>query len=715
MRMLPAAIIASLALSSAALAAPTDKITAAPEAVELSGAVELALFGNTMGNGPLDFVLGYTSEDEDANAVGIHLSTTSEISAVTRGVAEKLELKVKKLKLNGQQVEYVLMPQLWLGAERQIVIKNLPMVIVETNPADVADLDDLDDAIGVNLAQLGVAWAVRPSNGTVHFAPADQASALLSAVGGTQLSFTRMAAEKVQYGKDKGWTTPLPYLIDGNVGGQDLKLALSLGGMNAVSNQVELPEAPLVEVGDRDIQWQSIALGGVDLGSDWVLVESGFRVLDVENPVRMGMIGATSLTDVDIAVDPAGTIALAVAADQKRKDPRERSLAAAKSDLDKCLAPPEGDEAPTEDADAPPPAEKCAAQYASVAKVQLRNGDTAGALATWKTITDDPTNARDCTNWMSFGGLQASTGDIDGAIASLTKASEQYHGWWDMEAYERLDAQKAFDKLKEEEQDAATVRPQPDACHVADGQLAAAWFAKGDSDKVAEIYTAHLDLDPSLASVYGAELVLADKLEAAHGPLRMVDHLTLGGVSNAKSALGHVFAMQNDWEGASANYMRALETDPTALTTTGMWVRDMARAVGPDDALEAARKWATQRPDVLSAYYGVAVAAKLAGKDPQFIVRDGDPVFQDALRMAPNDAFVNAAWARFLVETGRAGQGIKIAEKAVQLDPTSPQAWLSLAIAQEAVGKDDAKASYGRAVAAGALTPAFALQRPKAQ
>lgn len=712
MRMLPAAIIASLALSSTAFAGSWDKLTASAESVELSGAVELDLFGDRHGNGPGVFVMGYTSGDDDATAFPMQLQTVSRLSGMTKGLADELGLDVKTLKVNELELEYAVVPELWLGTDRQIRVVDLPVVVGANSAADTADLDTIDEHIAINLAQLGTAWAVRPSTGKVHIAPATDGASLLSAVGGTQVSFTSMASEKIQYGKDKGWTLPMPYLVDGSIGGQDVSLGIYLGGVSAVSNQVELPEAPVVEYGDLDISWQPVALGDVELDHDWVAIDSAFRVLDVENPVRMGVVGANALGSFDIAVDPAGTMALAPAEKQQRRSPLAGYLEAADADLAECVEPPE--DAPA-DEELAPAAERCASQYADIAELKLADGDLDGAIDAWKTITGDETNARDCTNWLSYGDLQLAAGDLDGAIASFDKASAQYHAWWDMEAYERIDAQKAFDKLDEEEQDAAERRPQADACHVADGRLAAAYFAKGDGDKVAELYEQHLDLDPGLAAVYGSELILANDLEAAHGPLRMVEHLTLGAALRAKPGLGRVFTLQNDWESASANYQRSLRDDPTALTTTGMWVQDMARALGPDEALTQARKWAGQRPDFLAAWYGVAVAAKVAGKDPQFVVRDADPVFEDALRMAPNDDYINAAWARFLVATGRAGMGVKVAEKAVELAPDSAQAWLSLAMAQEASGKGDAKASYARAVANGAQQTAFALVRPKAQ
>lgn len=702
-------------LSAPAQAGPYDTLQAPPEAVSIPGPVELKLYTGTYGIGISPRVVASFSEAEEGKPADnrlIGLTSGYGTSEMSSGLAEKLGLKVKTKKVNGAPTKYVVVPELWLGDGRELKLEGVVFQVDETPEEQLRDKDTFDEWLFLELGNTGLAWAVRPSAGTVHFAPADQGAALLSAVGGSTVPYTHFDPGKVQFGKRKGWVARRAPVVQGAIGGQSLSLALELAGGTDISNQVDLPaDVPVDTHGDTSWYWLPATIGDVSLGDWWARSESRYRLfgpqLFDDAPVTMGSIGARQLSRVDIAVDPGSMqVALAPADAQVRHDPRSWILAQKEAALKSCLEP---EEPLDEEQAALPVGERCAAQYADVAVIKQAVGDSDGALEARTTIAD--ALPQDCSNWMEVGELRLERGEVAEAITALSKASQQFHAWWSHDAWERDDMQKDFDQLSDDQKKAAEVSPQPSVCSGVDGMLAVAYLANGDTDAVAQLYNDYLDLDPTLASVYGSVLIMADDVEAAHGPWRMVDHLTLSPSLKAKAGLARLFANQGDWHSANINYRRALEIDDDDGTVSVMWAEDMLAVLGKDDALAEATAWADARPDSLGARLAVARILRLTGTPTDDFAKQADPVFAELVERYPTDSGVQALWVRYLVDTGRTDQAFAALEPALVEDPHAADLWLAAAELHTVRGEPErARQAFKRAVSAGGSHPGFALR-----
>lgn len=693
MRLSSSAFLALL-LPLTASAGGRDRIEAPVGAAELSGTVTVDLLADPAHQGN-PMVWGLPGEDEGTQSCLVALAG-GPVSNISGDLADKLELKRKKVKTKGGEFEVVTLPVLKVG---ELTLRDLTAVVPKTMTPDTC--------VSLSLSATGLAWAVTPSQGKVHLAPAEQGAGLVSQVGGTSIPTTTTETGRVKFGKQKYDLASAPTVAQGTLGGQSVSLAIGYGYASNVSSDVTI-EGPARKKGDRTSTWAAAVAGGLELGSTWLLAEPGWRHIagGAGEPVTWGMVGTDLLAAFDVAVDPvASTMALKPAPDQVRADPRPTLLANAKADLDKCLNPTEPLEG---DAAEKPAGERCGGQYGALAGAALGAGDLQASLDARRVLAE--VSPGKCDAWSALGELQLATGDVAAARASFEKAAAQYHAWWDLDAWKRDDAQAAFDDLEEDQQKVAEVQPQAASCHVADGMAALAALVAGDEAAVASIYQDRLDLDPNLASVMGAHLIMKDQVEQAHGPWRMVDHLTVGPAVVAKAGLGRLFAQQGDWASALVNYQAALAIDPGDATVTAMWVDDLAGREGADVALDEARKWAAQRPDSLAARLGVARAAKAAGKDPGFLTSEADPIFEARIAIAPLDVNALSTYARYLAATGRTERAGKTAERALKADPSSPHAWLAQAEVAQAKGDAaQARDSLLRAAQVSGAHPGYTL------
>lgn len=680
----------ALLLPSLAQAGTQARLERAPGKVELGQAIAVDLLA---GRDATPLVWGTTSADGSGDPCMVELTSQSAVSGIAKGTAEAMKLKVKTRKLNGADVELTKLPNLKIG---DLVIEDLVVQVNEKVSSGAC--------VQLSLPSTGLAWAVTPSSGKAHFAPASQAEALLGQVGGSRLSFQGRERFKAKYGKDKLEIGAWPVVVQGNVGGQALDLNLGFGGRNEVSHKVALG-GPEAADGDTRANWAEVQVGGLSLGSAWMQRNSAYRVLDPKGdaPLAYGRVGTALLGGFDIAVDPAGSLALKEAATQLRQDPRQANLERAEAALAKCLDPekaPEGDEAKKT------PEERCGGAYSKLAGAQLALGKLDEALTSRQVaVTND---ARSCEAWSGIGEVRLAMGDAAEAAKAFEAASTRYHAWWDQDPWARQKAQKAFDKLDDAEKKQAENPPQPASCASADGRLAIALLAANRTDELAALAKARTDLDPVLPSVLGSQLILEDKVEAAHGPWRMVEHLTVGPSVAAKAGLARLFANQRDWDSAMVNIEAALAMAPEDASVLGLWVQLLVESKGADEALKAARERVAQRPGSPAAWLAVALAARAQGSAPDFAIRDADPLFAARLGRATMDADLNAMWARFLVATGRLEAAGSAVERALQIDPRSPQAWLARAELQRALGQD-AREALLRAVQGGNGHPAYTL------
>ncbi len=715
-----AAIVAAALVSLPAAANPWAKLQAAPEAVNIGGSVELSLLGNFLGDGAVPFVwssFAESTEDAPADHYLMAVAPGQGVNVMSRSLAEELGLKVKSMKISGQPFDYVQVDNAWIGeGDATVGVQGAVFVVVDAPSWELGKVELGASWALVDPTLLGLSWAILPSKGHVVLAPADQGADLVARVGGSTVSYAAVSPGKVQFGKHKGWLADMPIVTKGSIGGQSVDLVPNFAGGSVVSNQVALPaDAPTVRRGDQHMSWLDGAIGDTDLGAWWVGVTSDLRVVGPDmydgGPVTLGSVGAWQLSRFDVAGDSAGnTLAFAAAADQQRGDPRPTLLAQKEAALGKCLEPEE----PLSEEDAAKPAgERCAGPYTEVAGARASSGDLDGALEAWKAVVDGDANA--CANYKELGRVYLRRGELGDAIAALSHSSELFHAWWQHDAWDRADLQQDFDKTAEEDQDAFVPYPQPASCVDADALLASAYLAKGDMDAVKKLYDDYLDMDPGLASVYGSVLIIADDVEAAHGPWRMVDHLTLEPSIVAKAGLGRLFAQQRDWKSADTNYRRAMTLDLGDGTVAAMWADDMFAALGASDALQQAREFAAAYPGALGPQVAVARVERLAGTPVAQLVERADPVFEEAVARFHHNPIVLADWALFLTDTGRSDKAASVLDDALKEAPQSAALWLAKAeLARVAGDNAEAGVAYARAVAAGGLHPGYATHQPDA-
>ncbi|RME23829.1 MAG: hypothetical protein D6798_12705 [Deltaproteobacteria bacterium] len=722
LRSLPAvAVVAAALVSLPATANPWQKFQAPPDAVEIDGAVELELLGNSLGNGAVPFVWSTYAEGTDDAPVDHHLMAVAPgqgVHVMSRSLAEGLGLKVKSHKISGQSFDHARVDQVWIGeGDARVRVEGLDFMVVDAPSWQLGNIELGADWALIDPVLLDLSWAILPSQGKVVLAPADQGAQLTARVGGSAVSYTRVSPGKVQYGKRKSWLADMPVVAKGSIGGQSVDVVPSFAGGSIVSNQVELPaDAPTLQRGDQRQSWLDSTIGDVDLGPWWVGVTSDLRIVGPDlydgGPVTLGSVGAWQLSRFDVAGDPvSSSLALAPASDQQRGDPRPTLLADKEAALDKCLNPEE----PLSEEDAAVPAGKrCEGPYTEVAAARAASGDLDGALEVWQALVE--ADATSCANYKELGRVYLRRGEPGAAITALSRSSELFHAWWQYDAWDRADLQKKFDKTPEEEQDAFTPHPQPASCVDADALLASAYFARGDMDAVKKLYDDYLDMEPGLASVYGSALILADDVEAAHGPWRMVDHLSLDPSVVAKAGLGRLFAQQRDWRSADINYRRAMTLDLGDGTIATMWAEDMFAALGPSEALQQAREFAAAHPAALGPLVAVARLERLAGTPVASLVKRADPVFEEAVARLPHNPIVMADWARFLTDTGRTDRAAAVLDAALEDVPQSAALWLARAELAEVTGDTGAAGrAYARAVSAGALHPGYAIHQPEAR
>ncbi|NOY25789.1 MAG: hypothetical protein GXP62_07930 [Oligoflexia bacterium] len=694
------ALLAALAgRSQGALARGFDAIESPVGSVDIADIVSLDLLASPDGDATV-YVWGKLSDDDsdddNDDACLVTVASSSLTSQISGAQADRLALKHKAIMLNGLTVDRVVIPAVKLGP---VTLYDVPAVVPRQPTNNSACLQ-------LSLPATGLAWAVMPSTGKLYLAPTAQGTQLTDKLGGTAIQATSVAAHRVRYGKLKIDLSSTAFLVDATIDDQPVAVALGLGRTTDVSPDVVL-SGPSRAVGDRDYSWAHLRIGDTDLGSAWFQREPTWRYLSQgdDHPVMMGSVGDDILSHFDIASDGAGKLAFKLATEQVRLDPRPTLLAQAQADLETCLNPAQP---PTGDDPDKPPGERCADQYARLASQALMAGDLETSLAARMAVAQAAPGV--CENWSAVAELQLALGQTDNATQGFQQASTQFHAWWDLDGYQRDDARKKWSDLPEDQQKIAQIQPQPSACFVDDGMLALGLLIQGKTDKMKAIARDRTDLDPGLPAVYGAWLLMQDDVEAAHGPWRMVEHLSLGPALLAKAGLGRLFSQQGDWDSARANYQAALSIDDEDATVTGMWVDDMALRLGPDAALDEARAWAAQRPDSLAALFGLARAATLAGTDTAWLIAKADAVFAAHVQVAPLDANGLATWSRYLTATGRVEHGKRVAQRAIAVDPTVANAWLALAEAQQASGNaEDAKRSMLHAAQNSGQHPGYTL------
>ena len=444
----------------------------------------------------------------------------------------------------------------------------------------------------------------------------------------------------------------------------------------------------------------------------WVLSTSAFE--RGKHPAHGAVIGANLLSQSDIAADPtSSTMAIAAATESLWMSQTEHGLAEALAATEEKPSD-EGDSKDAGDEDEGGPD---TGPLKTLAQAYEAAGQLDQAVATWAQVVE--TDGSDCSDFLALGQTQLSSGDAEGAIASFEKSSSLYHTWWDVDLETRTaisdyraasESKKLQDKLKllsldEPAEDAP--ESQNGACHVADGALAAAHLAQGDTDAVASLYSSHLDLDPGLAQAQGAAALRNGDTQGAHAALRQALIREASPGVNSRVGLAMAYTTDGDWGTAEGHYLKALDIDSNDSVLAAAWIDAKVEAEGTRATLEAATEWAASRPLSVPAQYAQVRAAWHAGNSAS--MSEGAENAEASLRhigkLSVDDSAALASAARVRALAGDSDAAQKAAEQAIALDPGLAVAWLALS---EAKGGDADDLAH--AVSIDPLNPALSNQ-----
>ena len=256
------------------------------------------------------------------------------------------------------------------------------------------------------------------------------------------------------------------------------------------------------------------------------------------------------------------------------------------------------------------------------------------------------------------------------------------------------------------------MKVQPGKCHTADGYLAQAWLSQGDTEKVGELYTEHIDLDPHLALVQGNAALIDGNISLARSAYHRAAMLERH--PGTFSRLGQALIHENvgEWANAQTLYEKVLELNPYDVMGAQMWVDASIRATSPAATTRATERFLQNNPDSGAAYTAHARALRLAGDEAklQQLIRQGDTYFTNQLKLFPSSGSLAANHALFMVETGRLSEGQAAAEAALIEEPDAVLAWLALGNAYVLLGDiERGENMFRRAGRLGSSSPGYAL------
>jgi tetratricopeptide (TPR) repeat protein len=565
-----------------------------------------------------------------------------------------------------------------------------------------------------------LAWAILPSKGEVQFAPSGDAGAALVASVGTAISTSSTDWDDPKFGEDKTLASAASLLSSVTIGGAEVTASIEIGRSSSrISSSQKLDSSASWNYADRYYHWVVSEVGEVTLDGS---VRSTSSFDRGQFPNHQAIVGANLLAQTDIAADPASsTLAISAAAENHWKSQVDHHLEAAHSALKDSSA-----EESKEGEDSGPDV----GSLKNLASAYEAAGQLDKAVETWSQVTE--AKAEDCSHWLSLGQAQQNSGNADAAIESFNKSSELYHSWWDLDLETRaaiseyrsasesekfLEAMRLFflddvvdingnSTLIEEALDS-----QAGSCHVADGALAAAHLAVGDTDTVASLYSERLDLDPGLAQAQGTARLSSGDIQGAHAALRQAMIRESKPQANSRLGLAMAYTADGDWNTAESHYLKALYIDSGNSVLAAAWVDAKVNADGSSATLKAAEQWAASRPYHVAAQYAQVRAAWHAG-DANALSdgvqkAEGRMNYISAQSTDPVHSLTSLARVRSLA--GNAEGAMEAAKKAIDLDPSSGAAWLALADAQAASMEDNADA-LARASTIDPLTPGLGEQ-----
>lgn len=721
--------LAAVLPGTALAGSPFDKALGGADSVDITGAVDVPLYSAPTGGSAVGVFL---TVGEDRFLLKV-LPGQSSIS-LTPAASGRLDLKVRDVKVNDHTHSYIEIEEATLG---DATLRELQVLTSEVQTNTLADEVwqetpegvDFDGHIGLAALTEHIAWALLLDEGVLRIAPATEGANLVSALGGATVETRSIPSEKLKFGKDKRWTYPTALVTSVDIGGNEVDAVLSWAMYSSVlDNSISLTDdLPRAVKGDRIFRWTEAGLADAKADA-WVEQTSAFHFLSTNDGPLMpyvGLLGRGVLKEFSVAYDPAtGTLGYKRAENPRRTDPLPELLADAQVALDKSLEPAEDAAADAE----PPKGDKGA--WKRVAEIKQDMGDFDGAIEALTAITE--IDEHSCDGWRDLGARQWLNGDLDDAMTSLTRSAELFDAWWSndiplapsfqglddreielanrkhLSARSRTEWSELIAKAEKKGVEPAELgvpeglKPQPGAaCSSIHTNMAALLLARGEADKVAELYASRADWDAQIPLLAGNAALAAGDLDAAGAAYRQNTRMELDTEARARMGLALVAARQGRWDDGRALFARAnqwQQDDPDLRA----WLELRAEK---DGAVGAAKE-AAQLSDADPSDSGTAVIwaewAKAAGDAArtEAAVGRARELTARALRHDPTDAYAISLNARLALVEGDTAAARKGAERAIKLAPGTASAHAALAAVEVAEG-DTAKAEATMRKAAG--------------
>jgi tetratricopeptide (TPR) repeat protein len=383
---------------------------------------------------------------------------------------------------------------------------------------------------------------------------------LLAAVGAVHAA-ARVSARPFWFHGRRVWADGVTLLVPGSLFGADagpVALRTQVYG-SAASDGVAMPGARRTVGVERALG--SPVVAGVPVSPTWISRDESLSRAEPTGALG-GALGYDALYATDLAVS-AGTreIAVGTLTSVNVADPGPFTLERARERFAATAS---------DDASATGPGE--VARHQALAAALWTAGLVDEALE--HDVIAVAAAGEGCAADLVLGSHLLAAGRPDEALAPLQRAAQRWDRWslQDLAVRQRLQQGRPVPD--------SSLVDQPASCHVAWSRVAAAQLALGEHAAVAEVYDAHVDLDPDLPLAYGVSLLARGRPAEADGPLRQA--LNLG--ARLDPAVWAALALaQPEVAGPSARLL-GLPGEPTLAT--GWFLVEAARRRDGDAGAE---------------------------------------------------------------------------------------------------------------------------------
>lgn len=634
-----------------------------------NGSTELPLYSNFSGRPGSLTALPFTNAEEKTREWLTVFTSSFPYIVVSSEFANYMGAKIKttnktlipiwkEYKLGGQ-IDYATFDELVIG---NMTLQNVTALIrdYEKGTDYIQSFDDnVHILIGFN--QLESAYQVLPSQGTIKIEGTADGSALISEYGNA-VGYQNFSGGRYKFLKEDVLIQSGTLLIDATVDGEEQKILLETAQYRSLAQIEDGTET--FHFNDSDAKYSSYAFGNVtesalttDLGLELNLVPYD------------GVMGLDLLNNYDIAVD-VGNQQLAlrpIQTEQKRANFVPVQLAQVQANIDEKINADseEGEET----------SEPTAKDYAELMSFQVQMGQLSAAYGS--AIKRTELKPGDCTAWLDASDIALKLNKVSEAKDHAEKASTLYHRWWSIDLISRQDIESRQDKMKPEAQAeaeetqkslSADAEPvwhyiQPGSCHEADAQLAWAYIASDELEKVLPLYRERIDLDEKLAMATAYSAMLENNLPLAQETLRQALKLGKGYSSIAEAGLALWYADIGDEE-QFQKLMSATQTGD--FLYQGLEMDNYRQFKGSDKAISYIQRRLKSDPSDLEYHYLYVRELRIANAGSAYddAVANADAAFQsELLQMISNDQPLTedtygglALYARYLILTGRTEQ-----------------------------------------------------------